>query len=53
MDEFNENYRGKKIYKNPNPLFVKWLTELKDVAVSKETNLRFVYAKVNKHSTNK
>ena len=31
----------------PNPLFEKWLMELKDDAVRKESRLQYVYGKVN------
>ncbi|XP_041099327.1 crossover junction endonuclease MUS81 isoform X2 [Polyodon spathula] len=37
--------RKRPVPKSPNPLFLKWLTELRDVAAEKGTKMQFVYQK--------
>lgn len=39
--------RKKKIPKNPNPLFVKWLTQWKHEAAEKGISLQYTYNKVS------
>ena len=39
--------RKKKIPKNPNPLFIKWLTQWKNEAAEKELSVQYTYNKVN------
>lgn len=39
--------RKKKIPKNPNPLFIKWLTQWKHEAAEKGISLQYTYNKVN------
>ncbi|XP_076361828.1 mus81 structure-specific endonuclease subunit isoform X2 [Tachypleus tridentatus] len=51
-ETFKQKRRRKRIFKNPNPLFVKWLTEWREEAIAKGWKTQHTYTKALKSLKN-